>query len=583
MRSNLLILVCAGLCLISIPEIVIAGDGTVYNMDPCLSSSTVGYQGSPVSIGGDGSKCGNSFSLVPGGFGRDIRVRGTNQTSKEINQDMAGDADGGLYVIWEDDYLAYNYLQIYKSTDGGRTWASLAYLQNANADLMQPSIAVGYGKRKRLLVAYIKDDGIKCPRPEVASIPLNGGSITTQQVPIDLTFSEYANPVIWTDCVHYNVWNAYITCEAHASMAHGGVDVIFSRSTDYAETWSTPTTLHGTMHSHHYIDPDGAYGTSEQRVFVSYYNENTLTVYAKTSDDRGASFDPAVAVYTLPSEPYKPVTPEIEAAVNHDNVMICCTVEEPVDNSDDMAYTCSIDAGNTWPAMQDIPNNIPFAEEYSARLTANEGGGSFHLAYLVGNTGEVYYTCRPQDLSEPWQMQESRCRADDLSTANKGLGIASNWTTDVAGVVWADYRDGQPDYDTMFDYVGNPGLSVDNYLVEGSEGGSYRFFLNAGAQNKNRMYILLASVTGISPGLPLPGGHAVLPINYDFFTRTVQDLINTSIFQNFLGFLDGKGKAEAWFNLPPVTVIDPVTIHFAFAVNNPWNFASNPVEILIWY
>jgi hypothetical protein len=72
-----------------------------------------------------------------------------------------------------------------------------------------------------------------------------------------------------------------------------------------------------------------------------------------------------------------------------------------------------------------------------------------------------------------------------------------------------------------------------------------------------------------------------LPVNWDVFTDFVLTLLNTSVFVNFLGTLDGSGTATAQLNVPPVTGFAPLTMHYAYALNNPWDFVSNPVAVEI--
>jgi hypothetical protein len=112
-------------------------------------------------------------------------------------------------------------------------------------------------------------------------------------------------------------------------------------------------------------------------------------------------------------------------------------------------------------------------------------------------------------------------------------------------------------------------------------GGTVHFNLDAGTLEAERNYLLLGSVSGTEPGLPLPGGLVTLPLNWDAFTDLVIALINTSVFTNFLGTLDGDGTATAQLNAPSVPGIAGVTMHYAYALNNPFDFVSNPVAIRI--
>jgi hypothetical protein len=88
-------------------------------------------------------------------------------------------------------------------------------------------------------------------------------------------------------------------------------------------------------------------------------------------------------------------------------------------------------------------------------------------------------------------------------------------------------------------------------------------------------------VSGTDPGTPLPGGITTLPLNWDVFTDFVIALINTPVFLNFLGTLDVTGCAAAQMNAPPIPGFSGVTMHYAYALNNPWDFVSNPVAIEI--
>jgi hypothetical protein len=126
-------------------------------------------------------------------------------------------------------------------------------------------------------------------------------------------------------------------------------------------------------------------------------------------------------------------------------------------------------------------------------------------------------------------------------------------------------------------------FSAEMHALSERDGGVIDLSLDAGAANASRNYIILGSATGTAPGYPLPGGHATLPLNWDAFTNLVILLLNTPAFPNFLGTLDASGQATAKIDtlgqLP--AGVAGIMIHFAYAMNNPFNFASNPVGIEI--
>jgi streptogramin lyase len=114
-------------------------------------------------------------------------------------------------------------------------------------------------------------------------------------------------------------------------------------------------------------------------------------------------------------------------------------------------------------------------------------------------------------------------------------------------------------------------------------GGTIDFTLNGGVINGNRSYWLLGSVSGISPGFPLPGGQVTLPLNWDGFTDIVISLANSQFLVDFIGLLDGSGSAAAQLNtfgpIPPTAV--GATLYFAYLLPDPFDFVSNPVGIEI--
>jgi plastocyanin len=121
-------------------------------------------------------------------------------------------------------------------------------------------------------------------------------------------------------------------------------------------------------------------------------------------------------------------------------------------------------------------------------------------------------------------------------------------------------------------------LTADSDTIS-ETGGSVNFMLDAGVANANRQYILLGGVSGTSPGTPLPGGFETLPLNLDFFTDIVFLLINSPVFNNFLGTLDGNGTSTATLTTGPVPGAAGLLMYYAFALGFPYDFVSNPVEV----
>lgn len=128
-------------------------------------------------------------------------------------------------------------------------------------------------------------------------------------------------------------------------------------------------------------------------------------------------------------------------------------------------------------------------------------------------------------------------------------------------------------------------LSLDKNVIQESVGGSIGITLNAGSIHSGREYLMLGSISGTAPGIPLPGGVVIMPLNWDLFTEIVIKLINSPVFTGFHGILDANGTANASFNtngaLPPGSA--GMTLFFAYGLNNPWDYVSNGGAIEITF
>ena len=133
------------------------------------------------------------------------------------------------------------------------------------------------------------------------------------------------------------------------------------------------------------------------------------------------------------------------------------------------------------------------------------------------------------------------------------------------------------------EYKGTHALDAPCFTISAATGGSVTMTLDAGTAQGGRYYLVLGSVTGTVPGTPLGGGAITLPVNWDAFTNIVIANLNTAAFVNFMAALDGVGQSTA--KLDTITSLPSsavgVRMAFAFAMNKPWDFASNPVTIEI--
>lgn len=124
-------------------------------------------------------------------------------------------------------------------------------------------------------------------------------------------------------------------------------------------------------------------------------------------------------------------------------------------------------------------------------------------------------------------------------------------------------------------------LGIDSFTLPQS-GGTVNLFLSAGTENAGRSYLLLGSLNGTTPGTPLPGGLTTIPLNRDWFTDFILDRLNKPVFTDFKGTLDSNGEATASLNAPALpSGWAGKTMHFAYALKNPWDYASNATAIRV--
>jgi len=172
------------------------------------------------------------------------------------------------------------------------------------------------------------------------------------------------------------------------------------------------------------------------------------------------------------------------------------------------------------------------------------------------------------------------------------LESAPSWTYDSSAVGTA-VTFGDINGDTLPDliigYSGEPsvivfyarGLASDLHEIPAATGATIEFHIGAGAQEGGRNYLLVGSVSGTDPGTLLPGGLATIPLNRDWFTDFILDRLNTPLFARFWGQLDATGAATAELRAPPIASWVGTTIHFAYALDDPWDYASNAVAVAV--
>jgi hypothetical protein len=115
-------------------------------------------------------------------------------------------------------------------------------------------------------------------------------------------------------------------------------------------------------------------------------------------------------------------------------------------------------------------------------------------------------------------------------------------------------------------------------------GGTDVFSLGAGASKAGKLYFMVGSTSGTTPGFSVDG--QLLPLNpdsYFFFTLTP----NTPLLTPSLSFLNGAGQGSCSFTIPSGTALGgvPFPVHHAYVVFDPAlgivTAASNAVPVTL--
>jgi len=209
---------------------------------------------------------------------------------------------------------------------------------------------------------------------------------------------------------------------------------------------------------------------------------------------------------------------------------------------------------------------------------------------LTWNAGMIdsdpLFACGPHSFM--YLCQIAAGQPVDSPCVDKGSDLASNLGMDI---YWTR-TDEAPDTGTVDIGFHNgpfilPSLQSEIFNISAGVGGSINLLLLGDTANANRDYLILGGITPYDPctgGIVLPGGKATLPLQtWDAFTDLVLTNINTPFFSNFMGKLDSTGSSIAVLDTfgPVNPAAIGLTLNFAYALNKPWDFASNFIGIKI--
>jgi hypothetical protein len=179
------------------------------------------------------------------------------------------------------------------------------------------------------------------------------------------------------------------------------------------------------------------------------------------SGDFGVTYGVAQQVdniFTFMSLPDDGVDPEISAAVEEENVLICCTLfKGSYLVSECIYYAWQKGGGTPWSTLHRVDGEAAYRDDFGVALCADRAGHYFHLAY-TSEEGMVYYNRLDQSLNYAWTY-DPPFTVNDLtgtaSTLHHRKAIVDMGDSFDCGILWTDCRDSIIDMDTYFDFTDN--------------------------------------------------------------------------------------------------------------------------------
>lgn len=364
--------------------------------------------------------------------------------------------------------------------------------------------------------------------------------------------------------------------------------IFFTRTSDGGVTWNATNALITYLPTGVDVDAWPVVAVSGDHVYVAWLdnrngppgNDNNQVFFARSAD-KGATWDSDRQVGGSPLGSWA-YDLDMVAAAGHVHIAFRDTRNG---GSYDVHVASSSDRGQTFPDVETLDADLGTINTISPRLAVADE--TVFCCYQdqterIGRDVAWVGFSTHEGKTGTWstkQMSEGPSAAYDIDTNR----IAATDSRHLI-VAWEDDRANSP-YDIANDIfasgcvVAAPLLSANRDSISESAGGTVDFAIEAGSHNGARQYVILGSMTGTTPGTPLPGGYATLPLNWDGFTRFVFNRLNMPLFMNFRGNLTGSGSGAAQLNAWPVPGFGGITMHFAYALGPPWDFVSNPVAI----
>lgn len=370
-----------------------------------------------------------------------------------------------------------------------------------------------------------------------------------------------------------------------------GINII--RSTDGGASWSSPIRLGSGQGSHVGTGPNG-------EVYCTWQSGNAIVL--QRSLNGGTSFlgQRTVAVIARNPSPLPPTRfrcnsfPSI--AVDKSNGPFRGRVyvlwSSRSGSSSEIFASFSTNQGLTWSAPRRV-NDVAAGDQFFQWAAVDQYGTVFSSWFDRRNDpSNVLYDCYASASYDGGLSWVKNWRVSSQQS-NPNIGFSGTFIGDYSATAanggafyatWMDTRRGQQD---AFASRIQSDLEFGPASLSAAAGGTISLPIKAGPNHRNQVYILLAGISGTSPGLDLGGG-VKLHLNFDAITNLSLLAANLAPFLNTVGTLDNMGMPATQPSFPaPAGYLTPIanrTLSFAYLLLNAtpaFGYGSNAVNVKI--
>lgn len=348
----------------------------------------------------------------------------TDPTREEAKPSIASAPNGDLFVAV--DELTDGWVQIYRSLDGGQSWANITgFKTGTNSRNPALAYAENSGDTWLVLVYEVVTSDFERALMSVHVDPYNTADWTAVSIDSSIPWADPGtelHPQIVTDFPRYLSSVYYYVTYAIPSVDY--YPVFFSRSTDRGDSWDTPVNITGGSENTGYeTRPEIAYSAHRNDIYVAFNKPGwtgsewapQVWVTNNTSVGNPASWETPVQVTSSSRDDLEP---SVAVAWESDTVMVAWTSVYGVDDSD-VRISYSTDGGTVWSPPQSLPN-WTFEREDNVDLAVSQAAsGRFHAVYrhnlAAPEGGDIWYQWA--DVSSPGSWSAA-LDVDDGSTAS---------------------------------------------------------------------------------------------------------------------------------------------------------------------